>query len=191
MKHIAIFASGNGSNAQSIAEYFAQNSEISVATIIYNRKEAFVAQRARNLGIEARYFPKKDFETPQVLEYLKSLQVDYIILAGFLLLVPGNLLEAYSNKIINIHPSLLPKHGGKGMYGLKVHEEVIKSHDTHSGITIHRVNEKYDEGEILFQAQCPVLPADTPEELALRVHQLEYAHFPQVIEQTILQDSKQ
>lgn len=186
-KNIAIFASGNGSNAQRIVEYFANNESIKVACIIYNRKEAYVAERAKLLSVEAQYFNKKDFQDPQLVpQYLKDKGIDYIILAGFLLQVPDSIISLYNGKILNIHPSLLPKHGGAGMYGDAVHQAVIDNKETVSGITIHKVDNQLDTGEIVFQAQCEVLPDDTAHSLAERVHKLEYAHFPQVIERYIL-----
>lgn len=187
MTRLAILGSGNGTNAQRLCEYFSGHKDIIIDCIIYNRKDAFIAQRAHNLGIEAQYFNKKDFyESSRVLDYLIERKIDYVILAGFLLLIPQNLLDQFPNRIINIHPSLLPKHGGPGMYGLKVHQEVIDSKETKSGITIHIIDNHYDRGPILFQAECPVLDTDDAETLAQRVHQLEYQHFPVVIEKTIL-----
>ena len=184
---IAIFASGNGTNAQRIIEYFTQHPQIEINCVIYNRKNAMVAQRAQSLNIPAIYFNKTDFlETNKVVNYLQENNIDYIILAGFLLHVPQNILSIYTNKILNIHPSLLPKHGGLGMYGEKVHQEVIEQHDTESGITIHKVDEKYDNGDIVFQAKCPVEPNDTPDTLAQRIHKLEHQYFPQVIEKFVL-----
>ena len=186
-KKIAILASGNGTNAQRIIEHFTQHPQIEVACVIYNRKTAKVAQRAQTLNIPAIYFNKKDFlETNKVVDYLQQNNIDYIILAGFLLLVPQNILELYPNKILNIHPSLLPKHGGFGMYGDIVHQEVIDQKEKESGITIHIVNEQYDRGDIVFQAKCEVLPQDTPDSLAQRIHQLEHKYFPEVIESFIL-----
>ena len=183
---IAIFGSGNGTNAQRISEYFAENKDISVDCIVYDHKDAYIAVRAANLGIEASYFSKKEFNGGDtVLEYLKHRKIDYIILAGFLLLVPGNILEAYHDRIVNIHPALLPKYGGKGMYGENVHKAVIENREQESGITIHVVDSEYDHGKVLFQARCAVTPDDTPETLAQKIHQLEQRHFPEVIEQWI------
>ena len=182
---LAILGSGNGTNAQRICEYFAGSSTIEVACIIYNRREAYIAQRAANLGIEARYFNKRDFEGTAVLDYLRQKEADYVILAGFLLLVPDNLLQAFPNRIINIHPALLPKYGGKGMYGHHVHEAVIANHESESGITIHVVDNHYDRGTTLFQARCTVTPDDTPDTLADKIHLLEQEHFPVVIESYI------
>ncbi len=186
MKKIAIFASGSGTNAQNIIEHFQGHETIAVALVLSNRKDAYVLTRATNLGVPIFNFTREEFyETDVVMEKLKDAQVDFVVLAGFLWLIPKNILQRYSGRMINIHPALLPKYGGKGMYGRYVHEAVINSGDTESGISIHYVNEKYDEGEIIFQACCPVKKEDTPETLAERVHQLEYEHFPAVIEQCL------
>lgn len=182
---LAILGSGNGTNAQRICEYFASNENIEVACIIYNRREAYIAQRAAQLGIESHYFNKRDFEGDAVLTYLREKEADYVILAGFLLLVPDNLLQAFPSRIINIHPALLPKYGGKGMYGEHVHKAVIANHESESGITIHVVDQHYDRGTTLFQARCTVTPQDTPDSLAAKIHLLEQEHFPKVIESYI------
>jgi phosphoribosylglycinamide formyltransferase-1 len=182
LPRIAVFASGNGSNAQRIAEYAAETGEFEVVLICSNNPEAFVLQRAAALGIPALCFDRKQFsETFEVLGTLQQSRVDFIVLAGFLWLVPGYLIKAYPGRIINIHPALLPKYGGKGMYGERVHGAVIASGDSISGITIHLVNERYDEGDIIFQAACPVEPGDTPGSLAERIHKLEHEHYPVVI----------
>lgn len=183
---LAILGSGNGTNAQQISEYFASRNDVQVACIIYNVKDAYIAQRARNLGIEARYFGRKDFyESTAVLDYLREKQADWVILAGFLWLVPQNMLDAYPQRIINIHPALLPKYGGKGMYGHHVHEAVVAAGEHESGITIHIVDENYDRGTILEQARCNVTPDDTPDTLAAKIHLLEKEYFPRVIDRTI------
>lgn len=184
---LAIFASGNGTNAQQISEHFAGRKDVEVACIVYNRKDAYVATRAQNLGIESRYFNRSDFmESERVLEYLREKQADYIILAGFLLLVPENLLKAYPNRIVNIHPALLPNYGGKGMYGHHVHEAVVANHEPLSGITIHVVDQHYDRGTTLFQAKCRLSPEDTADSLAAKIHILEKTYFPKVIESFVL-----
>ena len=184
---IAIFGSGNGTNAQRITEYFAENPEVEVNTIITNKKDAYIVQRAKNLGVDCVYFSRHDFfETDNVLNYLKERNIDYVILAGFLWLVPQNLLSAFPKRIINIHPALLPKYGGKGMYGEHVHEAVIANHETKSGITIHFVDEHYDRGTTIFQATCDITPDDTPDSLAQKIHKLEHEHFPVVIEKVVL-----
>jgi phosphoribosylglycinamide formyltransferase 1 len=186
MKNIAIFASGNGTNAQRIAEYFRNSDTVNISLILSNKPDAFVLKRAEKLGIPTTIFNKKDFyESGLVFEILKEYRIDFIILAGFLWFVPDNILKAFPRRIINIHPALLPKHGGKGMYGEKVHQAVIESGDTRTGITIHFVNDHYDEGEIIFQDSFEVQPGDTPDSIALKVHQLEYLHFPRIIENVI------
>ena len=183
---IAIFASGNGSNAQRLAEYFSQNENIEVALIISNRKDAYVLERAKNLGIPAFCFSKAQFaEGDDILSLLKEYRIDLVVLAGFLLLIPESIIDAFPDRIINIHPALLPAYGGKGMYGHHVHESVIAAREKESGITVHLVNEKYDDGKYLFQAKCPVSSEDTPDILAQKIHLLEYEHFPKVIEQFI------
>lgn len=187
MINIAILASGNGTNAQQISEYFAGSDKVCVKCIIYNRKDAYVAERAKNLGIPAHYFSRKDFyENGSVMQYLKEQQIDWVILAGFLWLVPEDMLAAYPDHIINIHPALLPNYGGKGMYGHHVHEAVIANHEKESGITIHIVDNRYDCGTTLFQAKCALTDEDTPDTLAEKIHLLEKAYFPMVIEKTVL-----
>jgi phosphoribosylglycinamide formyltransferase-1 len=180
---LAILASGSGTNAENIIRYFQDKESAEVALVLTNRKQALVQERAKNLGVPALYFPKSDWDegTP-ILYILREYRIDFVVLAGFLLRIPAMLIEAYPNKMVNIHPALLPKFGGKGMYGDHVHEAVIATGETESGITIHYVNERYDDGAIIFQARCKVLPADTPHELAQRIHELEYKHFPQIIE---------
>lgn len=186
MKNIAVFASGSGTNAQNIAEYFMATGDIRVALILTNNPDAFVLERAKNLGIPSLVFTRKEFyESEIILDILRRNKIDFIVLAGFLWLIPGYLLKAYSRKIINIHPALLPKYGGKGMYGDKVHRAVIESGDQQTGITIHYVNDHYDEGEIIFQDTFKIQPDDTAESIAQRVHALEYRHFPRVIEETV------
>ena len=189
MVHIALFASGSGSNVENIVQYFSNNNELVFPIIISNRSDAFVHERAKNLMIPSYTFKKSDFENGEVLKLLQEKAIDFIVLAGFLLKIPENLLKAYPNRIINIHPALLPKFGGKGMYGSHVHEAVVASGEKESGITIHYVNENYDEGRIIFQARCPVLPTDTPDDVAAKVHALEYKFFPTVIEK-VLQEAK-
>ena len=183
---LAILGSGNGTNAQQISEYFADRNDVEVACIIYNKRDAYIAERARNLGIEAHYFCRKDFyENGAVMHYLAEKHIDWVILAGFMWLVPPEMLAAYPNRIINIHPALLPAYGGKGMYGHHVHEAVVANHEKESGITIHIVDQHYDRGTILFQARCTVEPGDTADNLAAKIHLLEKEHFPRVIDETI------
>jgi len=180
---IAILASGSGSNAENIVNYFTNNPAFEFPLIISNKQDAFVHQRARKLNINSYTFIKEEFaEATPVLELLKNYKIDYIVLAGFLLKVPDKIISAYHNKIINIHPALLPKFGGKGMYGDKVHQAVVDAGETESGITIHYINEHYDEGNIIFQAKCEILPTDTAEIVANKVHELEYQYYPAIIE---------
>jgi len=182
MSNIAIFASGSGSNAEQIVRYFRGNNFHSVKLILSNRPDAFVLERARMLSVQTMVFDRNTFyNTNIVLHRLKVEKIDVLVLAGFLWLVPDYLLKAYPQRIINIHPALLPDYGGKGMYGMKVHEAVINEHRVKSGITIHLIDEEYDRGQILFQAECLVLPEDSTNDLAVRIHQLEHRYFPEVI----------
>ena len=181
MTRIAIFASGSGSNAQQISEYFADNCDVEISFILSNKKDAYVLERAKNLGIPSAVFSRKDFySSDRVLNLLKD--IDLVVLAGFLWLIPENILSAFPNKIINIHPALLPKFGGKGMYGQFVHKAVVEAKEKETGITIHLVNSEYDKGEILFQEKFPVLPNYTADDVAAEIHKLEYKYFPKVIE---------
>ncbi|MCU0398002.1 MAG: phosphoribosylglycinamide formyltransferase [Cyclobacteriaceae bacterium] len=184
---IAIFASGSGTNAEEIFKFFKGHPRIEVVTLLSNNPQAYALERAKKYGVPTLVFDRKEFrESSLVSDWLKQHQVTHLVLAGFLWLIPENLIRAYSGKIINIHPALLPKFGGKGMYGMKVHEAVKAAGETETGITIHEVNEHYDEGRILFKAICPVKSEDSPEDIAKKVHQLEYAHYPSLIEQWIL-----
>ncbi|KAA6313771.1 Phosphoribosylglycinamide formyltransferase [termite gut metagenome] len=185
-KHIAILASGSGTNAENIINYFEKNNLVEVALIISNKENAYVLERARKLNVTTAVVPKSDWETGEkVIALLRKYQIDFIVLAGFLLRVPDAVLRAYPRKMINIHPALLPKFGGKGMYGDKVHEAVVAAREKESGITIHYINEYYDEGQIIFQAKCEILPEDSPEDVAKKVHTLEHKHFPKIIEQVV------
>ncbi len=187
MNKIAIFASGSGTNAQNICEYFKSNKDIEVCCILSNKADAYVLQRAKKMNIPTMVFSRHEFyETDIVLNFLLENKINWIVLAGFLWLVPGNIVDKFTNRIINIHPALLPKYGGKGMYGLNVHKAVIENNDDESGISIHYVNKVYDEGNIIFQARCKVNSTDTPESLAKKVHELEYLHFPRVIGELIM-----
>ncbi|HTD39661.1 MAG TPA: phosphoribosylglycinamide formyltransferase [Mucilaginibacter sp.] len=182
-KRIAIFASGSGSNAQKIMEHFKRNSEAEVVLILTNNPQAYVLQRADNFEIPSHIFTREEFyQSDGIIKLLKNLQVDLIVLAGFLWLVPENLLKAFPNKIINLHPALLPKYGGKGMYGDHVHKAVLAAKEEESGITIHFVNEKFDEGEVLHQSRFKIEPGDTLEIIKFKGQQLEHQHFPRVIE---------
>ena len=185
-KNIAIFASGNGSNAENIVRYFRTRQTAAVALVLANRPDAYVLQRAQRLEVPAFYCPKADWvDGRPILELLRAHKVDFVALAGFLLRVPDNVLHAYQGRMVNIHPSLLPKFGGKGMYGDRVHQAVLEAGEAESGITIHYTTERYDEGAIVCQRTCPVLPADTPDTLAQRVHALEYDTYPAVIERLV------
>ncbi|MBX7125809.1 MAG: phosphoribosylglycinamide formyltransferase [Cyclobacteriaceae bacterium] len=186
---IAIFASGNGTNAEAIIRHFKNHPSISVALVLTNNETARVLDRAAIHGIPSMVFSRTEFtQTQWVVEKLRLFEVTHLVLAGFLWMIPTHLLQAYPGKIINIHPSLLPDFGGKGMYGLKVHQAVVDAGVSQTGISIHLVNEHYDEGKLLFQAKCPVHTGEQPQQVAERVHALEYQHYPVVIEQWI-QDS--
>lgn len=187
MKNIAIFASGSGSNAERIVEYFANSEQIKVKLFLCNNPEAGVIQRAERLQIPLVMFNRQAFKSGEVVEILQKNQINWVILAGFLWLIPKNMVDAFPNRIINIHPALLPKFGGKGMYGHFIHEAVVENKETESGITIHFVNEHYDEGGVIFQVSFPLLPTDTPEDVARKVQLLEHKHFPAIIEKTILE----
>lgn len=182
MFNIAIFASGSGSNAENIAKHFLSNPKFKITLIATENSNAFVLERAMRLGIPTFLFTMDELRNGSVLSKLIEQKIDFIVLAGFLKMVPVEMVRHFNNRIVNIHPALLPKYGGKGMYGDRVHKAVIAAGETESGITIHYVNEHYDEGDIIFQARCPVLPNDTPETLAQRVHELEWEHYPKVIE---------
>ncbi len=187
MRNIAIFASGSGTNAENLIRYFSNKNSAKVRFVLSNKRQALVLKRAEALGIPSVFFDHNDFYvTGAVKEYLALYKIDFIVLAGFLWLVPGDIIEKYQGRIINIHPALLPAHGGKGMFGEAVHRAVIADNDKESGITIHYVNKMYDEGDIIFQARCRVEPDETPESLAAKVHALEYMHFPRVVEELVL-----
>jgi phosphoribosylglycinamide formyltransferase 1 len=186
MNRIAIFASGSGTNAENIIRFFRPKENIDVSLVLCNKSGAKVIERAEKLGVETFTFTKDDlYHSDRVIQALRDQQVSHIVLAGFLWLVPESLLREYPGAIVNIHPALLPKYGGKGMYGNKVHEAVIANGERESGITIHYVNEKYDDGNIIFQAKCAVDKNETPDSLAAKIHQLEYEHYPRVIEEVI------
>lgn len=181
-KNIAILASGNGTNAENIIRYFRNSGTVNVGLVLSNRKAAFVLERARSLNVPFACMETAEWTDGEaVLSLLKDKHIDFVVLAGFLAHVPDCILHAYPNKIINIHPSLLPKFGGKGMYGDRVHQAVVAAGETETGITIHYLNEHFDEGETIVQYKCPVLPQDTAEDVAKKVHALEYEYYPQVI----------
>ena len=184
MKRIAIFASGSGTNAENIITYFQKNMKAKVVLVLSNNPKALVLERASKLGVQNRVFNKQQLnDSKWAIENLKN--VDLIVLAGFLWKFPEHLLENYKNKVVNVHPALLPKHGGKGMYGMHVHNAVVENKEVESGITIHYVNEHYDEGAIIFQAKCAVNNTDTPSDVAAKIHQLEMTHFPEVVQQIL------
>lgn len=183
MKNIAVFASGSGTNAENIITYFAGHTGMRVAVVLSNNPNAGVLERAERLGVPSFVFSREEFEKGSpVLKILAEHRVDLIVLAGFLNMISKAFLNAYPGRIINIHPALLPKYGGKGMYGMRVHEAVVAGKEEKTGITIHHINEIYDDGKVIFQATCPVYAQDTPEIVAQKVHALEYEHFPRVIE---------
>ncbi|MFZ0281538.1 MAG: phosphoribosylglycinamide formyltransferase [Bacteroidales bacterium] len=186
MRNIAIFASGSGTNAENLIKYFSNKNSATVSLVLSNKRDAYVLKRAATLNVRSVFFDRKElYVTEKVLRYLSLYKIDFIVLAGFLWLIPDNILDAYEKRIVNIHPALLPKHGGKGMYGDIVHKAVIANHEKVSGITIHYVNKFYDKGDIIFQAKCKVDPSDTHDTLAAKVHTLEYEHFPVVIEELV------
>ena len=185
-KRIAIFASGSGTNTETIIRFFNHHPKGQIKLVLSNKKDAPVLSRARRLGVPSETFTKDDFySSNRVVDLLKSNKIDIVILAGFLWLVPLNLIKAYQGRLINIHPALLPNYGGKGMYGMNVHHAVVANKEKESGITIHHVNEKYDAGNIIFQARCSIDPRETAESLAEKIHLLEQENFPKVIEKFI------
>ncbi|RLD58362.1 MAG: phosphoribosylglycinamide formyltransferase [Bacteroidetes bacterium] len=189
MKRIAILASGSGTNAENIIKYFKNYEQIQVNVILSNKKDAYVLERAKKLHIPHLIFNKHEFyETNNIENFLLETKVDLIVLAGFLWLIPEKFIHTFQNKIINIHPALLPKYGGKGMYGAKVHEAVLKNKDKQTGITIHYVNNFYDDGQIIFQKKCDIEGINSAEKIAQKIHELEYEYFPKIIEQLLTKD---
>ena len=189
MKRIAIFASGSGTNTEKIVDYFKEKETIEVVLILSNNPVAGVIEIARKNKIPTLIIEKKTFyETNDIVRYLLKLNIDLIVLAGFLWMIPGNLIAAFENKMINIHSALLPKYGGKGMYGINVHKAVINSGEKKTGISIHHINENYDEGQIVFQATCEIEKDDTPETIAKKVQVLEHKYFPIIIEEILLKN---
>ena len=186
MTNLAIFASGSGTNAEKIISHFKKNSGVCIKLIVCNNPKAFVTQRAKNHGIDCMIISKQELQhDTDISTTFHEHQIHWIVLAGFLLLVPTYLIDLFPNKIINLHPALLPKYGGKGMYGMHVHNAVIENGESKSGITIHFVNQHYDEGKIIAQFSCDVVSSDTPETLAQKIHQLEHRHYPLAIEKLI------
>ena len=189
MKRLSIFVSGNGTNLQRIAEYFVNNPEVEIANVVCNNPKAYSIERAKNLGIPLRMITKQDFHSEAFVQEMQALDVDLIVLAGFLWKVPEALIKAFPKRIVNIHPALLPKYGGKGFYGEHVHEAVVAAKEAQSGITVHYVNELYDSGEIILQARVSLDEKETPDSLAAKIHQLEQAYFPVAIEQVLFSDA--
>lgn len=186
MKRIAVFASGSGSNAENIVKFFRNNDLARVTIILSNKRDAYVLERAQQLGVPSISFNREDFyNSDKIVRTLEEQRIDLVVLAGFLWLVPQSLIEKYDGRIVNIHPALLPKYGGKGMFGMNVHNAVVAEKETETGITIHYVNGRYDEGNVIFQAKVSVNPSDTPEMVADKVHHLEYEHFPKIVEKLI------
>ncbi len=186
IKNIAIFASGEGTNAQTIIDYFKSSQKIKIALVVSNKSTANVLNRAKNNNITTLIIDKHSFcETNEVIDVLKKSNIDLIVLAGFLWMIPENLVKAFPNKIVNIHPALLPKYGGKGMYGINVHKAVLENKETETGVTIHYVNKNYDEGEFIFQKSVSIIECKSAEEIATKIHYLEMDNFPKVIEQLI------
>ena len=185
-KRIAIFASGSGSNAQKLMELYKRNPEVEIALVLTNNPDAYVLQRADNFEIPSHIFDKKEFyQTDSIIDMLKNLDIDLIVLAGFLWLIPKNLIAEYPGRIINIHPAILPKYGGKGMYGDHVHHAVLAAGDAEGGITIHYVNEHYDEGEYIYQARYKIEKGDNLEMIKFKGQQLEHQHYPRIIDTII------
>ncbi len=183
LKKIVIFASGSGTNAENIIKYFKDSGKAEVTAVFSNKRSAKVLKRAHDLEVKALHFDREAlYQSNEIINLLRDMQPDLIVLAGFLWIFPDKILHEFHDKVINLHPALLPKYGGKGMYGMNVHRAVLDNEEVETGITIHYVNEKYDEGEIIFQVSTPVASGDTAEDIAEKIHHLEYEHFPKVIE---------
>jgi len=182
MKNLVIFASGSGTNAENLIKYFANSADFKIAAVFCNKADAFVLQRAKRLDVPTEVFNKEDLRGGRVARMLRDYDAWALILAGFLMMVPEDIVKAYPGRIINIHPALLPKYGGKGMHGMHVHEAVVAAKEPETGITIHLVDEQYDHGKTLFQAKCEVLPCDTALDVAAKIHLLEQEHFPDVVD---------
>lgn len=186
MKKIVVFASGSGTNAENIIKYFSETKTGVVASVFTNNAKAKVIDRAKKYDVPTEIFSKEEFFEGKVLQKIKVIAPDLIVLAGFLLKLPQDLVETYPDKIINIHPALLPKYGGKGMYGMHVHKAVVENQEEKTGITIHYVNEHYDEGNIIFQKEVALTKEDTPEDVAAKIHELEQENFPMIVEKVLL-----
>lgn len=185
MKRISIFVSGNGTNLQRIAEFFRNNKEVEIVNVVCNNPKAYAIERAKNLGIPVRMVNKAEFNSPEFTHEMADLDLDLIVLAGFLWKIPGSMIKVYPRQIVNIHPALLPNYGGKGFYGEHVHEAVVAAKEKFSGITIHYVDEVYDSGEIILQAYVTLSENETPDSLAAKIHKLEQAYFPVTIQQLL------
>lgn len=185
MTRIAIFASGSGTNAENIIKYFENSNKIKVSKVYSNKKQAGIFERCKRLNVPCVWFSRESFYNSSRVLHDVQLHADFIVLAGFLWRIPEDFIASFSNKMVNIHPALLPKYGGKGMYGMNVHKAIKENNETETGITIHYVNEHYDEGAIIFQAKTTIDRSDSPEDIANKIHQLEYEHFPRIIEETI------
>ncbi|MBI6117423.1 phosphoribosylglycinamide formyltransferase [Salegentibacter maritimus] len=189
-KKIVVFASGSGTNAENIIKFFKNSPHASVVAVFSNKRSAKVLKRAHNLNVKALHFDRDAlYNSYDVLHILEDINPDLIVLAGFMWIFPQDILKSFPGKIINIHPALLPKYGGKGMYGMNVHKAIIENKEKESGISIHFVNENYDEGEVIFQAKTNISEDDTPETLAEKIHELEYKHFPEIIQQLLQKKS--
>lgn len=183
MKKIVVFASGSGTNFQHIAEYFSKKQTATIELLISNKADAYALERAKKMNIPTLLIDREMiYKSENVLNILRQLNPNLLILAGFLWLIPENIIDAFPRKIVNIHPALLPKYGGKGMYGMQVHKAVVENKETETGISIHYVTKEYDKGDLIFQAKCKVLPKDSPETIAEKVHGLEYEFFPKTVE---------
>lgn len=190
-KKIVVFASGSGTNAENIIKFFQKSPNASVVAVFSNKRSAKVLKRAHDLNVKALHFDRDSlYNSHDVLHILNDINPDLIVLAGFMWIFPEDILKKFPNKIVNIHPALLPKYGGKGMYGMNVHEAIIHNKEKESGISIHYVNENYDEGEVIFQAKTEISEEDTPETLAQKIHKLEYKHFPEILQQLLQKKSQ-
>lgn len=185
IKRIAVFASGRGTNAQNLISFFSKNDTGRVTLVLSDKKEAGVISRVKDMGVEVVVFDCEELRDGTILALLQKHEIDFIVLAGFLRMVPMDIIEKYRHRIVNIHPSLLPKYGGRGMYGMNIHRAVIENREKESGITIHQVSEACDEGDIIFQTNVEITDADTPESLAAKISCLEMEHFPRVVEKII------
>lgn len=185
MKKIAVFASGSGTNAENLIKYFTNHPSMEIPFVLSNKAGAGVHARANALGVPSYTYTKEEFTNGTVLKFLQENDIQFVVLAGYMVMIDDEMLEAFPQRIVNIHPSLLPKYGGKGMHGDRVHEAVVAAAETESGITIHYLNDEYDAGDVVFQAVCEVLPTDSPADVATKVHALEYEWYPKVVEKLV------